>query len=224
MSLSLTKRIPNGAPLTVAQHDANLTAIEGAVNANITDIATINTSLSTTVATNSQFEGLSGGKQTVKWDNVTNKPASLTAKYPFRAGKSAADQLVAGNSSAIITYDAEEFDPNNVFDTTTSQFTAPLHGYYNLVYSTQVELDSGAPTAISIIVTLRINGVGYDTVTIDLADNTGTRIYKSAVLLELNANDVVDYNIDISQTGVGDWKVSANPSSSYVSGFLVQEA
>lgn len=227
MALALTKRVANGAPLSNAQHDANLTAIEGAVNTNETNIAAVvaevdvlqDTGVAGGSALNSQFEGIVSGKQTVDWDNVVNKPASTDAVYAFRAKKSTAAQTVAGNSSAIISMDAEDFDTATVFDLVSSTFTAVVAGYYQFNYSVQVAQASGTPTDIGMVISLRVDGSPKDQWTMD--DEVFV-IAKGSTLLLLDAGDVVDLHIDITQTGVGDWEVADNGDNTAISGFLVQ--
>ncbi len=228
MAISLVTRAGNAAPLTATQHDDNLEAIEGAVNTLQDDLADLTTDVETLTATvtddvalNSQFEGIVTGKQTIHWDNVTNKPTGNTV---FCAKKSIADQLVASGSSAVIEFDAEDFDPASVFSLDDDEFVTPADGYYQFNWSAQVELDTGAPTGIGITVSLRVNGTIKEQGVLDLADNTGTRIYKGGKVLFLTTGQAVDLHIDISGTGSADWKVAANGDNTFLSGFLVAAA
>src|SRR4051812_1670108 len=167
MPLSLVKRSTNGAPVSAVQNDANMTAIEGAVNTHTTDIAAKATSASLTAA----FTSFSGPLGQVTWANVVGRPTELTTPTMFRATKADATQTVSASGGVVVHFTTENFDYGSGFSTGTYSFTAPSSGVYSLGASVQVALDSGTPTDVSIVVSLRVNGSPIDQVTYD---NSGT--------------------------------------------------
>lgn len=205
MSLTLTKRIPNGSPLTATQNDANMTAIEGAVNTNTTAVGL--------AALASTFEAVVTGKTQIDYANVINIPSN----NPFR-GVSSTDQNVNSNTSAHIAVNTVTFDPSGGFSTSGGTFISPTHGYYQVNFSAAVAIISGSPTDISMLMQLRKNSVGFCAATQDTAGDTGTRIYGGSDVVELNVGDVVDLYITIVDSGGAVWKVQ---SGATFSGFMV---
>lgn len=204
MSLTLTKRIPNGSPLTATQNDANMTAIETAVNTNTTAVAQ--------AALASTFEAVVGGKTQIDFVNVINVPSNS----PFR-GLSNTDQNVNSNTSAHVSVNTVTFDPTGSFSTAGGTFTAPAHGYYQINFSAAVAIVSGSPSDISILFEARKNSVGFCAAAQDNAGDTGTRIYGGGDLVELAIGDVVDLYINIVDSGGAVWKVQGGAT---FSGFM----
>lgn len=218
MSLSLITRAGNGAPLTANQFDSNMNGIAAAVNTNTTAI-TGKTS-DATVAT--FFEGVSSAKYQVDWARLTNKPAEIAQRYCFNAYMSASDQVYSGGSGTVnINFDSTTFNLGSAFDTTNHWFLAPVAGYYQINASTQVQLVSGSPTAVSILSYVKINGTHVMISTLDNT-GTGTRIYRASSLQKINAGDTINMSVDFTWTGSASWSISGagNPNTS-LSGFLV---
>lgn len=221
MSLVLTKRASNGAPLTANQFDANMTAIESAVNTNTTAIST---GLATKISVsdlNGYFSGTSGGKQLVDWANLLNIPVNNSPRYAFNAYRSGADQTISASGTLNIGLDSKRFDINSVFDTTNSWFLAPRSGYYHLNMSVQVQLVSGSPSAVSIIA--YVKGHGGSHIMASTLDNTGTgvRIYRASEIVQLTAGDQVSVSCDFSFTGTATWSTSGGGAYTSLNGYLV---
>lgn len=225
MSLSVVTRASNGAPLTATQNDTNLTNIQTEVNATESTIATLTSGIAlciTQASFNSYFSGLNGGKQQVDWANVINQPSS----YPFRATMTGIDQVcsVTGGTpfSATISLNTVDFAvPGSAINVSANTWTAPATGNYLLNGSGQIQLTSGSPTSIAMLVNILKNGSGLSSATIDLGSNTGTRIFRITDFVALTQGDVITLNIQINQTGNSTWTVSANENTD-LSGFMVQ--
>lgn len=234
MPLSLVFRSTNGAPLTAIQHDQNLTNIKAAVDANTTDIDGATTDITLlettkldTSAFHGFFEGEVSGKETIDWSNVVNKPVSAAA-HAFLARPTGSSQEIDITGSGSVTGSAQValggqiFDTDGDFDPITNEFTAPIAGIYQFNGAIQMELVTGSPSGISIVVYIRKSGVPIATATLDLTGTaTGTRIYHMGTLYQLAASDTVDMYVDISQTNAGKWEIASNENTN-LSGYLVK--
>lgn len=81
ISVPVTKRIPKGSPLTAVEHDTNLTnlvtgiqTVDGRVDGINASITALDNEKLAITAFDAAFEGTSGGKKQVHWNNVTSKP------------------------------------------------------------------------------------------------------------------------------------------------------
>ena len=59
----------------------------------------------------------------------------------FRAYQSSS-QTISNNSTTVIAYDAEDFDPNGWYDTSTYKFTPTIAGYYAVTASLRYNTDA----------------------------------------------------------------------------------
>lgn len=223
MSLSLLTRAANGAPLSASQNDANLLAIQTEVNSTEGTVTALTSAFNlcvTAAAFNGYFSGITGGKQQVDYSNVINIPSV----YPFRVTQTGIDQVlsVTGGTpyQAIVTLNTVDFDPSSAVNVGAYTWTAPAAGKYMLLGSGQIQLSSGSPTAISMVISLFKNGTSMSNETIDLNSNTGTRIFRLPEFVNLSQGDVITLVIQISQTGNSVWTVSANENTA-LSGYRV---
>lgn len=207
MPIDLTLRSENGAALSATQNDTNLTDIETAVNELQTTVTTLGTDKLDVSDFHDFFEGEVSGKETIDWVNVINKPTEVGTPCLFRAVKTDADQTISASGTAVVNFSTESYDIGSNFSSST--FTAPVHGIYDLGTSVQVELVSGSPTNVSILTSLIVGAAPQDQVTLDNT-GTGTRIYKVSAQLELDASDNVTVEVDFTWTGTATWKVAAN--------------
>ena len=116
-------------------------------------MALINTT--TTGVLGSTFFGDGTGPLTVQQNGVTlgtygNIPA-------FSAYKSASQTGVPNATFTKVTFNTEEFDTNNNYDTSTSRFTPTVAGYYQFNWN----LDTGGVTTSITISDLYKNGASF---------------------------------------------------------------
>ena len=225
MSISLITRSGNGAPLTAAQHDTNLTTIKGAVDILQSDVATVQADKLNTAAFDALFEPTVSGKKQIDWDNVINKPVTTLAAFSAYHSSTTQDIIITGSGvgltgSAQVELNTESFDPDNVFDTTTYTMTAPVTGYYQVNGGLQLDFVSGTPTLMSILVSIRVNGNPIISSLLPVDSARETRIYSLSSLFQLNLGDTVDLYVDIGQTDAGTWRIAAN-GNTRLSGHLV---
>lgn len=222
MSLVLTTRAGNGAPLTANQFDANMNAIAATVNVNSAAIAVLGSTKIDATTLGTYFSGTSGGKQQVDWSNLLSVPVNNSPRYAFNAYRSAADQTISASGTLVIGLDSKRFDVNNAFDTTNHWFLVPRSGYYQINMSTQVQLVSGSPTGVSIIAYLLGHGGAH--ILQSTLDNTGTgtRIYRASEIVQLTVGDTVSMSCDFTFSGTATWSVSGNGSgNTTLNGHLV---
>lgn len=226
MSLTLTTVSGNGGPLSAAQNDANMNAIMTEVNSTEATVSTIATTVSTQVSQtslNGQFSGLSGGQQQVSWSNVINKPTSLNV-YPFRMTVTGTDQQMLVTSGVdfytIVTLNQIDFDPSSLCNASASTMTAPVDGYYQINASVEMYFVSGSPTNIGMDLNILKNGAVISLATIDLNNNTGTRVWRINDLVTLNGGDVISLRVHVLEVGAATWAISANENTN-LCGFLV---
>jgi hypothetical protein len=116
-------------------------------------MALINTT--TTGVLGTTLFGDGAGELTVQKDGVTiNK---ITAIPAFSAYKSASQTGVASAVFTKVTFNTEEFDTNNNYDTSTSRFTPTVAGYYQMNWN----LDTGGVTTSITISDLYKNGSSF---------------------------------------------------------------
>jgi hypothetical protein len=219
MPLSLTKRIPAGAPLTAIQNDANMTAIENAVNANETDItaaeADIVASSYATLASpaltgNPTAPTQSPGNNTTRIATTAFVTAAIAAipsvtivagQGIFRASPSVNQDIVHGGAGSLTTDVAlgtEGFDPDGAFG--SNIFTAPANGYYEFHATLQLSVFAGAPTDVDYWGTIAASsGVsivmsGRDDTAIGQSFSTGSGIIQltTGQTVKLSVSSVAD--------------------------------
>lgn len=222
MSLSLTKRVSNGAPLTTAQHDANLTAIESAVNATDATAATLATTV-TGKADTSGFEAAVAGKYQVKWENVTEKPSTSSLLYCFR-GQSSVDQTpsVVTTATTKVQLNSEGIDDDSIFDPSAYEVTIAQDGRYQLNFSVEVNYTSGTSTGLGARAVLRVNGTNFLDCE-DIITSSGSAIVlATGGLFTLAENDVLDLAVVFTSAGTTVFTIQGIPNSTFFSGYLVK--
>jgi hypothetical protein len=225
MAITLITRASNGAPLTAAQHDTNLSTIKGAVDTLQTDVATAQSGKLATSTFDSLFEPTVAGKKQITWANVINKPVTTLAAFSAYHSSTTQDIVITGSGagltgSAQVQLNAESFDPDNVFNTSTYVMTAPITGYYQINAGLQLDYISGTPSLMSILFSIRVNGNPVSSSLLPVDSALESRIYNLSTLLKLTATNIVDLYVDIGQTNAGTWRIAANSNTS-LSGHLV---
>jgi hypothetical protein len=116
-------------------------------------MALINTTTTGILGTTVYGDG--AGALTVQKDGVTQ---GVYGNIPaFSANKSASQTGVASAVFTKVTFDREEFDTNNNYDTSTSRFTPTVAGYYQINWN----LDTGGVTTSITISDLYKNGSSF---------------------------------------------------------------
>lgn len=226
MSISLITRAANGAPLSAAQNDQNLNAIQSEVNTLDTNVANLQTSAATFVSTtalNAQFAGVSGGKQQISWANVLNKTATTAVAFKVRLNTAA----ITINSSSTptntaIVYDLVRYDSASAFSTISGAYTIPVAGVWHFDASLQVQFVSGTVTGgENQVMTLLVNGGTEQQWTFDLNVNTGIRIMPLSTDVKLSVGDTVSIILQMSQgSSTSVWQI-ANNTNTTLAGHLV---
>ena len=143
-------------------------------------------------------------------------------QYPFRAFKSAAAQnYTAGTGDAQIVYDAESYDPSNVFSTVNNRFTAPVTGYYYFHGSTYLQPDTGSPTDIDRQIKLRVNGNECTNWQFQVNDDTSGVMLSVTDTRYLSAGDFVDVAIYVTSTGASTWNLLNDGTTSFFTGHRI---
>lgn len=177
MPLSLTKRVPNGAELTAVQHDANMTAIEGAVNAKA------DSSGLATVATTGAYADLSGtptlGTAADNDEGDFATPAQATYAALCIACSDETTDLVA--DTAVVTF-------RMPFAMTVSEVRANVNT---------------APVGSTLIVDINEGGVSIlgTKLSIDAGEETSETAAAAATITDAALADDAEITIDIDQVG-----------------------
>lgn len=74
--------------------------------------------------------------------NLSLSTQAISNPYKFRAYRTA-DVSNSDNTSYDIVFNAEEFDTNNNFNTTTGQYTIPVTGYYQINANARINGTTG---------------------------------------------------------------------------------
>ena len=150
-----------------------------------------------------------------------NDVGVLTPTRPaFRAEKRTGNQTLSDSTTTKITFEHPVFNIGSNYDTSTSQFTAPLAGIYHFNSITRVVANSG--TMDYFIMYLYKNGALYS----DMfqmqtsANNMLNSHLGGSVTVQLAATDYVEIRVQISGTSpyVGSHSTGQR---TWFSGFLV---
>lgn len=206
MSLVLVKRATNGVPITAVQNDANMTAIESAVNTNTSNISTNTTDISnrvTLTALNAMFEGYTvGGKQKVDYASITNVPTPVDVNtYPAAVYSSSTQTLSLALSSVspqkITLMTSVYVNPDGKYNNSTTRYVAVAYGIYMITASVQIDNATGVAAQMEGYIKPGVNGAttvnGLPVGGFSVASPPGSRWYPQVSgLIELNTNDYVE--------------------------------
>ena len=158
---------------------------------------------------------------TVQMNAAITSAIGSTTRYPFKASKLAAGQVItAGAGESQVVFDNEEYDPNSAF--ATNQFIAPANGYYHFTFSFLIGLSSGSPTNISIKGAIRRNGADVEGNDNESDTDTSGRTYVLSCDLALTAGDIVDASVAVTTTGASTWDIGNDVIRTSLSGFMIQ--
>ena len=121
---------------------------------------------------------------------LTGVPASGTALFSAKASSAGWDTLVSG---AVMTFNAENFDVDGVYDSVTNyNFTAPATGVYMFWYSIYTAWND-PNNAFGIyknnsVLSLQVHSAGYLTFAETV---TGDHIQSATVIIPLNVSDTI---------------------------------
>jgi len=204
-------------PLSSSAHNDLIDGIlthadqDGTLKAGAVDVAAV---LATDVVETAKIKDLNITTAKIADANVT--PAKWTNPYKFSAYKSSGTQTINTGSSTKITFDAESFDTNNNFATST--YTAPVAGFYCFIASVGY---NAVGSGTRIFLDLFKNGAairrGEDRFTNALSGAASLTCF-----VQLAANDT----IEIYGTPVGANTVINNSSAPRITqfeGFLVSQ-
>lgn len=134
------------------------------------------------------------------------QPQQLSSPYRFKAYRNAA--LSPATGGVVIVFDAESYDPNNNFNTSTGEYTVPVTGIYR-IYA-RLSVNANARAFIDFVV----NGVSKERG----SDLTSTAPACSVLSIEtpLNAGDVIRISFYLSASGA----LETDSNRSYFMGSL----
>jgi len=104
--------------------------------------------------TQAQVDTLLAAKQNAATALTTSTPGVPVNGPAFSAYKSA-NQIITNATFTKVTLDAEEFDTNNFFDTSTSRFTPSVAGYYQFNFN----IDTGGTSMSAALGVIYKNGL-----------------------------------------------------------------
>lgn len=146
--------------------------------------------------------------------------AEVVHSYAFRAVKSSSSQAyTAGSGQARIVFDQESYDLEDVFD--SNVFTVPADGVYDLKASVHTQKETGTPTGIDRILSIRVNGSAVSWSKPQINSSTDGETIAVADQIQLSEGDVVDVALEINTTGSSGWSVQNNGVETHFSGRLV---
>lgn len=226
MSLSLTLRTANGAPLTASQNDANLTGIQSAVNATDATVTALSSTVTAGLAAKADitnFETAVAGKLQVKWSNVTEKPSTSSSLFCFR-GQSSIDQTpsVVTTATQQVHLNSTAFDDDTVFDTSAYTATIETTGKYQISFSVEVGYTSGTTTGLGARAKLRVNGTNVLEAEEVITSTNGDVTLSNSSLLLLADNDVLDLAVEFRTGGTTVFSIQGIPMTTFLTGYLVK--
>lgn len=212
MPLSLIKRIPTGSPLSAVQNDANMTAIENAVNTNETDITTLEGSVATITSTYAPkaSPALTGtptaptaspGTNTTQIATTAFVTAAVGAIPTPSAFNSAPAKAVPSGSQTVdidaaahkLLFASEVFDPSSAYDAANSRYVAPATGYYQVFSELQLDNAGGTSAAMRIEMHVFVNGSAAQTFGMSIASPPNDQWFPQlSALVTANAGQFIE--------------------------------
>ena len=179
-------------------------------------MALINTT--TTGVLGSTFFGDGTGSLTVQQNGVT---LGIYGNIPaFSAYKGANQTGTASATWTKVTFNTEEFDTNNNYDTSTSRFTPTVAGYYQ--FNWQLDI-GGVATALN-LADIYKNGVRAKRSS-GISVSNGESYVNGAALIYLNGTtDYVEIYVYISGSGATVYGGAGAGEYTYFQGILVKAA
>jgi hypothetical protein len=165
-------------------------------------------------------------KLKLQYDSITLHPDGTTwrvvsfnspmmNKITFRAYKTGTQLIAGGGAITKITYNTENWNPSGAFNLTTSEFTAPVDGYYefnSLTYTFQ--------TGVSYILpVVAVNGTDRSFGT-ELQSSGGDNRLPVIALIKLTAGDKVTIG-HIVTSGAASAQAQAGATSTFFSGRII---
>ena len=139
----------------------------------------------------------------IKWAS-----ASTTTLPTFGAYHSGTAQSISANTTTKITFNAETFDPDNTFDSTTNyRFTPGVAGYYNI----QISAGSNGSSAHNMYLYIYKNGSANCYLYIDSQTYPGANFSRT---LYLNTTDYIEGYVRLSATNT----IESGDASCFISG------
>ena len=151
--------------------------------------------------------------------------AGIIGQAMFKGFHQAPAQVVVFTTPATITgvveLDAEDFDPDSVFDISTYTFTAPSSGYYTFQAEAYIDTAgfAGGDTLDTKFYFL-LNNVPSDDFNNEDFSGLGGRACVGATSFHLTAGNTVKIGYDMTSTGVG--AGNAQIEFAYLAGFRVR--
>ena len=139
---------------------------------------------------------------TLDLSNATQTGVGGVNTPAFRAYMSSA-QTINDVTNTVVQYNAENFDTDNAYDTSTYRFTVPSGKAGKYFFGAHVYLTDAGSSIYSADMQIRKNGINAsaDNFAIDSADFYAA-IFKTTTILDLAVGDYVDVNV-IANTADG---------------------
>lgn len=154
------------------------------------------------------------------WDDGTGAYVPQTIEFyptlnpkPFKATSSGAQTIVfaaPGSDSADLAL-TSLFDPDGVFSSST--FTAPENGYYNIKAKMAISATAGTPTDNTILFYLKKNNIQMPTETVfqELGNVYIGNTYQINTDIQLAAGDTIKATVGVSiGGGTATWTITQN--------------
>lgn len=157
-------------------------------------------------------------------DSNGNVAIKKAKRYLFRAYNNGTTDTITHNTGTVVSFDAEDFDLEGVYDTSNNRYTPTQAGYYHIEVS--VAVSDAAGDNLYLAAYVRKNG------TIELRDIKNITVGSGAEyflnvsgVVYLDGDDYVDVQFyHYNYTDSGSVKISTGRSETYFSGYLIQEA
>jgi len=138
---------------------------------------------------------------------LTNFPTNTPSFRAYVNGS----QTVADNTSTVIQYDAESFDTDSAYDTSTYRFTVPSGKAGKYFFSAHAYIFQSSASLYSCDFQIRKNGANqsFDQLGLDSSDNYAYTV-KSTTILDLSVGDYVDVTVTGNTNDGGSLTVFGN--------------
>ena len=162
-------------------------------------------------------------------DGMTIDSAGHT-KFPnmkrsvFRARRTS-NQTISNNTTTVIQFDAEDFDLDGCYSTSTYKWTPAKAGYYYIEAQVDTAYDNNEDITIAVVIRKNGNSELLMTRSFDVGSGVDNSFPVSGIVYSDGDDnfDVTLYHYDYTNTSTGTVKGNTY-ARTYFTGYLVQEA
>ena len=164
------------------------------------------------------------GTDAITIDSAGHVATPNTKKSIFRARRTG-NQTINNNTTTVIQFDAEDFDPDGCYNTTTYRWTPAKAGYYHIEANVDITYDNNEDITTATVIRKNGSTELLFTRSFDVGSGSDNSFHLSGVVYSDGDDyfDVTHYHYDYTNLSSATVK-GASYSRTWFSGHLIKEA